>query len=59
MTLTDPVNGMIFHIWPTGRADANGVWGYLWHPGSRTVCTAKVVEHEEASKDNHEVVAAP
>lgn len=59
MTLTDPVSGMTFHIRPTGWTDANGIWGYLWRPGSRTVHTAKVAEHEEASKDNHEVVVTP
>lgn len=59
MTLIDPVSGMSFHIRPTGWTDANGIWGYLWRPGSRTVHTAKVAEHEEASKDNHEVVVTP
>ena len=57
--LVDPVSGMTFHIQPTGWTDANGIWGYLRSPGNGTVHTAKVAEHEEASKDNHEVVVTP
>lgn len=59
ITLVDPVGGMTFHIRPTGWTDANGIWGYLRSPGNRAVHTAKVAEHEEASKDNHEVVVTP